>query len=132
MCMSDSIGDLITRIRNGQMAMKKTVDSPVSSQRLNLLRVLQNEGYIRGFSVIDGPDGHKAVRVELKYYDGDPVIKTIKRVSTPGRRVYSSINDLPLVRNGLGVNILSTSKGVMSDIEARKLSIGGEILCTVF
>lgn len=131
--VNDVVGDLITRIRNAQMVGKKTVDAPVSRMRERVLKVLLDEGYIRGYSVVDSADNlHKVIRIELKYYEGRPVIDTIKRISKPGRRVYSSISDLPLVKNGLGINILSTSKGVMSDVEARKLSIGGEVLCSVF
>ncbi len=133
MSIVDSISDLITRIRNAQMSNKKTVDSPMSRSREDLVKVLQSEGYIRGYSVVDCPEtGHKILRVELKYFEGKPVICEIKRVSKPGRRVYSSIKDLKLVKNGLGINILSTDRGVMSDVEARKLSLGGEVICTVF
>lgn len=133
MSVVDSISDLITRIRNGQMARKKTVDSPMSRAREDLLKVLQSEGYIRGYTIVDSEHhGYKILRIELKYFDGKPVICEIKRISKPGRRVYSSVKDLPLVRNGLGINILSTSKGVMSDVDARKQSIGGEIICSVF
>ncbi len=133
MSVVDSISDLITRIRNGQMARKKTVDSPLSRAREDLLKVLQSEGYIRGYTIVDGENhGYKVLRIELKYFEGKPVICEIKRISKPGRRVYSSVSDLPLVRNGLGINILSTSKGVMSDVDARKQSIGGEIICSVF
>lgn len=133
MSVVDSISDLITRIRNGQMARKKTVDSPMSRAREDLLKVLQSEGYIRGYTIVDSENhGYKILRIELKYFEGKPVICEIKRVSKPGRRVYSSVKDLPLVRNGLGINILSTSKGVMSDVDARKQSIGGEIICSVF
>ena len=132
MSVVDSISDLITRIRNGQMARKKTVDSPMSRAREDLLKVLVSEGYIRGYTVINSEKGYKVLRIELKYYEGKPVICEIKRISKPGRRVYTSIKDLPLVRNGLGVNILSTNKGVMSDVDARKQSIGGEIICSVF
>lgn len=133
MSVVDSISDLITRIRNGQMARKRTVDSPMSRARENLLKVLLSEGYIRGYEIIDAEGaGYKILRVELKYFEGKPVICEIKRISRPGRRVYSSVKDLPLVRNGLGINILSTNRGVMSDVDARKQSIGGEILCSVF
>lgn len=129
----DSISDLITRIRNAQMASKKTVDSPMSRSREDLVKVLESEGYIRGHSVLTcEKTGHKILRIELKYFEGKPVICDIKRISKPGRRVYSSIKDLPLVKNGLGINILSTNKGVMSDVEARKQSIGGEVICSVF
>lgn len=132
MSVVDSISDLITRIRNGQMARKKTVDSPMSRAREDLLKVLLSEGYIRGYTIVDGDKGYKVLRIELKYYEGKPVICEIKRISKPGRRVYTSIKDLPLVRNRLGINILSTNKGVMSDVDARKQSIGGEIICSVF
>lgn len=132
MSVVDSISDLITRIRNGQMARKKTVDSPMSRAREDLLKVLLSEGYIRGYTIVDDGKGFKVLRIELKYYEGKPVICEIKRISKPGRRVYTSIKDLPLVRNGLGINILSTNKGVMSDVDARKQSIGGEIICSVF
>lgn len=133
MSIVDSISDLITRIRNAQLARKKTVDSPMSRTREDVVKVLLSEGYIRNYSILDCPKtGCKILRIELKYFDGKPVIAEIKRVSTPGRRVYSSIKDLPLVKNGLGINILSTNKGVMSDVEARKLSVGGEVICTVF
>lgn len=133
MSVVDSISDLITRIRNAQMANKKVVDSPMSRSREDLVKVLQNEGYVRGYSVVDDDAaGHKVLRVELKYFDGKPVICEIRRISKPGRRVYSSIKELLFVKNGLGINILSTSKGVMSDAEARKLSVGGEVICTVF
>lgn len=133
MSVVDSISDLITRIRNGQMARKKTVDSPMSRAREDLLKVLLDEGYIRGYTVVnDEKTGYKILRIELKYFEGKPVICEIKRISKPGRRVYTSIKDLPLVRNGLGINILSTNKGVMSDVDARKQSVGGEIICSVF
>ena len=133
MSMVDSLSDLITRIRNAQMVGKKTVDSPLSSERCGVLKVLLDEGYIRGYSVIDSQgDNFKKIRIELKYNDNSPVIVEIKRISKPGRRVYSSIKDLPLIKNGLGINILSTNKGVLSDIEARKLSVGGEVICSVF
>ena len=133
MSVVDSISDLITRIRNAQMARKKTVDSPMSRAREDLLKVLLSEGYIRGYTIIDGENvGYKILRVELKYFEGKPVICEIKRISKPGRRVYSSVKDIPMVKNGLGINILSTNKGVMSDVEAKKQSIGGEIICSVF
>lgn len=133
MSIVDSISDLVTRIRNAQMAFKKTVDSPMSRAREDLLKVLLNEGYIRGYSIVDcEKTKHKILRIELKYFEGNPVISEIKRVSKPGRRVYSSIKNLPFVKNGLGINILSTDKGIMSDTDARKLSVGGEIICSVF
>ena len=133
MSIVDSISDLVTRIRNAQMAFKKTVDSPMSRTREDLVKVLLNEGYIRGYSVVEcEKTKHKILRIELKYFEGNPVISEIKRISKPGRRVYSSIKDLSFVKNGLGINILSTDRGIMSDTEARKQSIGGEIICSVF
>ncbi|MDR1234381.1 MAG: 30S ribosomal protein S8 [Holosporales bacterium] len=133
MSIVDSISDLITRIRNAQMAQKRTVDSPMSRGREDVLKVLLNEGYIRGYSILDCPEtGFKKLHIELKYFEGKPVIYEIKRISKPGRRVYSSIKDLPFIKNGLGINILSTNRGVMSDVEARKCSIGGEVICSVF
>lgn len=133
MSIVDSISDLVTRIRNAQMAFKKTVDSPMSRTREDLVKVLLNEGYVRGYSVVEcEKTKHKILRIELKYFEGNPVISEIKRISKPGRRVYSSIKDLPFVKNGLGINILSTDRGIMSDTEARKQSIGGEIICSVF
>ncbi|MEL6284947.1 MAG: 30S ribosomal protein S8 [Pseudomonadota bacterium] len=131
MQLSDPIGDMITRIRNAQMRGMNRVVTPASKMRLRVLKVLQSEGYIRGFTEVE-KDGHKDIEIELKYYDGSPVISEIKRISKPGRRVYSSVTDLPLVSNGLGINILSTSKGVMSDQTARQENVGGEILCRVF
>jgi small subunit ribosomal protein S8 len=130
MMMNDPIGDLLTRIRNAQQRGRSTVSSPASKLRARVLDVLEREGYIRGYSEIE-KDGRKELDIELKYYDGAPVISEIRRISKPGRRVYSSVNDLPLVRNGLGVSILSTPKGVMSDNEARSQNVGGEILCRV-
>ena len=131
MALSDPLGDLLTRIRNGQRAGKPAVTSPASRLRANVLEVLKKEGYIRGYSRQEA--GAKAeLTVELKYYEGEPVIRAISRVSTPGRRVYSSIKDLSRVRNGLGISILSTPRGVMSDGEARAANVGGEILCRVF
>jgi small subunit ribosomal protein S8 len=131
MSLSDPLGDLLTRIRNGQRAGMPAVNSPASRLRANVLEVLKKEGYIRGYSRQEA--GTKAeLTVELKYYEGEPVIKAISRVSTPGRRVYSSIKDLSRVRNGLGISILSTPRGVMSDGEARAANVGGEVLCRVF
>jgi small subunit ribosomal protein S8 len=130
MQMNDPIGDLLTRIRNAQRRGKSTVQSPASKLRVHLLEVLQREGYIRGFTEVE-KEGRKELDIELKYYDGAPVISEIRRISKPGRRVYSAVRDLPLVRNGLGVSILSTPKGVMSDNEARTQNVGGEILCRV-
>ena len=132
MAMTDPVGDLLTRIRNGQAARLDSVTVPASRIRSNVLDVLQREGYIRGWFEEELRPGIKELRVELKYDNGRPVIKDIKRVSTPGRRVYSSVKDLPTVANGLGVAILSTPKGVMSDSRARSENVGGEILCNVF
>lgn len=132
MSLSDPLGDLLTRIRNGQRAGKVTVDSPASKLRSNVLEVLKREGFIRGYETFEERPGVRGIRVELKYHDGQPVIRRIDRVSTPGRRVYSKIKDLPRYYNGLGVKILSTPRGVMSDAEARAANVGGEILCEVF
>jgi small subunit ribosomal protein S8 len=132
MTMSDPLGDMLTRIRNGQRARKGSVTSPASKVRASVLDVLQREGYIRGFSKIDIRPGVAEFSIELKYLDGEPVIKEINRVSKPGRRIYSKISDLPKVYNGLGIAILSTPRGVMSDGEARAANVGGEVLCRVF
>ena len=132
MSMSDTLGDMLTRIRNGQTANKSVVDAPASRFRANVLDVLKREGYIRNFSQVEKRPGINEFKIELKYYDGKPVISEIKRVSTPGRRVYSSIDDLPKTYNGLGISILSTPRGVMSDNEARAAHVGGEVLCQVF
>ena len=130
MAMTDPLGDMLTRIRNGQRAKKDSVLSPASKLRANVLEVLQREGYIRGFTEVE-KDGRRELDIELKYYDGAPVISEIRRISKPGRRVYSAVRDLPLVRNGLGISVLSTPKGVMSDAEARTQNGGGEIFCRV-
>ena len=132
MSMSDTLGDMLTRIRNGQSAKKSVVDAPASRFRGNVLDVLKREGYIRNYSQIEKRPGINEFKIELKYYDGKPVISEIKRVSTPGRRIYSGIKDLPKVYNGLGISIISTPRGVMSDNEARAAQIGGEVLCQVF
>ena len=131
MAISDPLGDMLTRIRNAQMRGMDKVVTPASKLRARVLEVLQGEVYIRGYAEIE-KDGHKHIEIELKYFDGTPVISEIRRVSKPGRRVYSSKSDIPLVRNGLGISILSTSKGVMSDNTARNENVGGEILCRVF
>lgn len=131
MAISDPLGDMLTRIRNAQMRGMDKVITPASKLRARVLDVLQGEGYIRGYAEIE-KDGHKHIEIELKYFDGAPVIAEIRRISKPGRRVYSSQSDIPLVRNGLGISILSTSKGVMSDNTARNENVGGEILCRVF
>ena len=127
MSLSDPLGDMLTRIRNGQHAGHSAVRSPLSKLRQNVLEVLQREGYIRGYSATDAE-----LNIELKYFEGEPVIKEIARVSKPGRRVYSKVSELPRMFNGLGISILSTPQGVMSDNEARAANVGGEILCRVF
>jgi small subunit ribosomal protein S8 len=132
MALSDPLGDMLTRIRNGQRAKMSTVSSPASKLRTNVLEVLKREGYIRGYSTAEVKPGITNISIELKYNEGEPVIKQIDRVSTPGRRVYSKISDLPRVFNGLGISILSTPRGVMSDHEARAANVGGEVLCKVF
>lgn len=130
MSMTDPLGDMITRIRNGQSARLPAVLTPASKFRVNVLEVLAREGYIRGYERIE-EEGHAALRIELKYHEGEPVIRAIKRVSKPGRRVYSGIADLGQICNGLGIAILSTPKGVLSDSEARSQNVGGEVLCNV-
>lgn len=130
--MTDPLGDMLTRIRNGQMARKAKVTAPASRLRANVLEVLKREGYIRGYSQADQRAGVSELTIELKYHEGTPVIREISRVSKPGRRVYSRIKDLPKVSNGLGISILSTPRGVMSDAEARAANVGGEVLCQVF
>jgi small subunit ribosomal protein S8 len=130
--MTDPIADMLTRIRNGQQARKETIQSPASKIRANVLEVLQREGYIRGFSREEIRPGVAELKIELKYVDGEPVIREITRVSKPGRRIYSRVADLPRIYNGLGIAILSTPRGVMSDNEARAANLGGEILCRVF
>ncbi|MGR3435759.1 MAG: 30S ribosomal protein S8 [Shimia sp.] len=130
--MNDPIGDMLTRIRNAQLRGKSTVETPASKARTRVLEVLADEGYIRGFEPTTGKDGHPAIEISLKYYEGTPVIRELKRVSKPGRRVYLGVDDIPQVRQGLGVSIVSTSKGVMSDASARQHNVGGEVLCTVF
>ncbi len=131
MSLSDPMGDMLTRIRNGQIRKKNCVNMPASRFRENVLEVLQREGYIRGYEKISA-ENKPEFKIELKYLEGEPVIKKISRVSTPGRRVYSKIKDLPRNFDGLGISILSTSKGVMSDNEARQENVGGEILCKIF
>jgi small subunit ribosomal protein S8 len=132
MSMTDPLGDMLTRIRNAQRAHKSSVAAPASKIRANVLEVLKREGYIRGFTREDVRPGVAELKIELKYVDGEPVIREISRVSKPGRRIYSKINDLPRVYNGLGIAILSTPRGVMSDNEARAANVGGEVLCRVF
>ena len=130
--MNDPIGDMLTRIRNAGARGKHEVLTPASKLRVRVLDVLRDEGYIRGYTEVTGENGHPALRIELKYHEGAPVIREIKRVSKPGRRVYSGVKDLPSVRQGLGVSIVSTPRGVMSDAHARAANVGGEVLCTVF
>jgi len=130
--MTDPVGDLLTRIRNGQRANKATITTPASKLRENLLTVLEREGYIRGFERYSVRDGIDELKVELKYNEGEPVITKIERISKPGRRVYAKIADLQKVYNGLGISILSTPRGVMSDAEAHTANVGGEVLCQVF
>lgn len=132
MFISDPIGDLLTRIRNGQSARLVSVHSPASKLRANVLEVLKREGYIRDYSVSQKEAGKSEMTIELKYSEGQPVIREIKRVSKPGRRVYTQVKDVPRVYNGLGISILSTPRGVLSDKEAREANVGGEILCRVF
>ena len=132
MSLSDPLGDMLTRIRNGQNARKSVVSSPASRFRSNVLEVLKREGYIRNYLSVDIRPGLKELQIELKYHEGQPVISEIKRVSRPGRRVYYGIRDLPRVYNGLGIAILSTPRGVLSDNEARTAKVGGEVLCHVF
>ena len=131
MSMNDPLGDLLSRIRNAQMRNKSKVTSPNSRLRESVLGVLKNEGYIRGYTVMER-DGRSEIEIELKYFDGEPVIREIERVSKPGRRVYTSVRNMPRINHGLGVTIVSTPKGVMADHDARDANVGGEILCTVF
>ena len=131
MALTDPLGDMLTRIRNGQRAKKDSVLSPASKLRARVLEVLQREGYIRGFSE-DATGQHPALRIELKYFEGEPAIKHVARVSKPGRRVYSGSSELPVIRNGLGITIVSTPRGVLSDAEARAANVGGEVLAEVF
>jgi len=132
MSVNDPVGDMLTRIRNSSLRGKSTVRTPASKLRGWVLDVLQSEGYIRGYEPATGANGHAELVISLKYFDGQPVIKELKRVSTPGRRVYAGVKDIPQVRQGLGIAIVSTPKGVMSDAQARTDNVGGEVLCTVF
>lgn len=132
MTMSDTIGDMLTRIRNGQRAMKSQVACPASNEREGVLDVLQSEGFIRGYSRAEVRKGVEELTIELKYYEGAPVIREVARVSRPGRRVYTSVKAMPRTYGGLGIQILSTSKGILSDSAAREANVGGEILCEVF
>ncbi len=130
--MNDPLGDMLTRIRNAQMRRKNKVTTPGSRLRANVLDVLRTEGYIRDYSSTDFGNGRTEFEIELKYYEGEPVIRTIERVSKPGRRVYSAVSNMPRVANGLGITIISTPKGVMADHTAREQNVGGEVLCRVF
>ena len=132
MAVTDPLGDMLTRIRNAQMRGKSKISTPASRLREHVLDVLKDEGYIRGYATIEKDGVKPEIEIELKYYEGQPVIRQIKRISKPGRRVYSAVRDLPRVRNGLGIAILSTPKGVMSDASARTENVGGEVLCHVF
>ena len=130
MSMTDPLGDMLTRIRNAQMRRKSKVSTPGSRLRSNVLDVLKDEGFIRGYSTTEFGNGR--TEIELKYFEGAPVIKTIERVSKPGRRVYAAVDAMPRVANGLGITIVSTPKGVMADHAAREANVGGEVLCKVF
>jgi small subunit ribosomal protein S8 len=132
MAINDPLGDMLTRIRNGQRARKGAVVAPASRLRAHVLDVLMREGYIRGFNEYEVRTGVREVKIELKYHEGEPVIREIRRVSRPGRRIYSKIKELPRAYSGLGISILSTPRGVMSDAEARTANVGGEVLCQVF
>ena len=132
MAMTDPLGDMLTRIRNGQSAKKDSVLTPASRLRASVLDVLQREGYIRGYSKEDTAGPQANIRIELKYFEGQPAIQHVSRVSKPGRRVYAGATELPRVKNGLGITIVSTPKGVLSDAEARAENVGGEVLCQVF
>src|SRR5580765_8325567 len=132
MQVNDPVGDLIARINNAQMRKKPKVITPGSRLRVSVLDVLKNEGFIRGYAAVEHKDGRRELEIELKYFEGEPVIREISRVSKPGRRVYVAVRNLPRVNNGLGVSILSTPKGVMADHDAREANVGGEIICTVF
>ena len=130
--VNDPVGDMLTRIRNAMMRKRSTVSTPASKLRARVLDVLQSEGYIRGYTQTDHGNGKSEIEIELKYAEGSPVIREITRVSKPGRRVYSSVRNIPYVANGLGISILSTPQGVMADHEARERNVGGEVLCQIF
>ncbi len=132
MSMNDPLGDMLTRIRNAQLRGKTSVRSPASKLRAWVLDVLADEGYIRGYERVTSREGHAELEIALKYSSGEPAIRELKRISTPGRRVYSGVKDIPSVRNGLGVSVVSTPKGVMSDAAARAANVGGEVLCRVY
>ena len=132
MTVNDPLGDMLTRIRNAQMRGKPTVRTPASKLRRWVLDVLASEGYIRGYEAAESKSGHPEIEISLKYFEGSPAIRELKRVSKPGRRVYSGVRNLPSVRQGLGIAIVSTAQGIMSDADARGKNVGGEVLCTVF
>jgi small subunit ribosomal protein S8 len=132
MAVNDPIGDMIARIRNAQLRNKSKVSMPGSKLRERVLEVLKSEGFIRGYAAVAHASGRSELEIELKYFEGEPVIREIERISKPGRRVYASVKNLPRINNGLGVAILSTPKGVMADHDARDANVGGEIICTVF
>jgi small subunit ribosomal protein S8 len=132
MNLNDPLGDMLARIRNASMRGKPTVRTPASKIRRWVLDVLKDEGYIRGYEEVTTDAGHKEIEISLKYYDGQPVIRKLRRISTPGRRVYTGVKEMPSIRQGLGVAIVSTPRGVMSDAQARTANVGGEVLCTVF
>jgi small subunit ribosomal protein S8 len=132
MSTNDPLSDLIARINNAQMRKKPKITTPGSRLRVSVLDVLKNEGYIRGYATVEHKDGRSELEIELKYAEGQPVIREMSRVSKPGRRVYVAVRNLPRINNGLGVAILSTPKGVMADHDARDANVGGEVLCTVF
>jgi len=132
MQVNDPVGDLIARINNAQMRKKPKISTPGSRLRVSVLEVLKNEGFIRGYTSVDHSDGRSEIEVELKYFDGQPVIRSVQRVSKPGRRVYASVDAMPRVADGLGITIVSTPQGVMADHEARERNVGGEVLCKVF
>ncbi len=132
MAMTDPVGDLLARIRNGQLRGLSTIKSPNSRLRVSVLDVLKEEGFIRGYTEVELQSGKREIEIELKYHEGQPVIRELKRVSTPGRRVYTSVKDLKPHRQGLGVSIVSTPQGVMTDTHAREKNVGGEVLCQVF
>ena len=132
MQVNDPIGDLIARINNAQMRKKSKVSTPGSRLRARVLDVLKSEGFIRDYATVEHTDGRSELEIELKYFDGEPVIREIERVSKPGRRVYASVKNLPRVNNGLGISVLSTPKGIMADHDAREANVGGEVLFTVF
>ena len=132
MTFTDPIGDMFSRIRNGQLRLLNSVEIPSSNFRKNILEILKSEGYIKDYFIEKTENNKTSLKVSLKYYEGDPVIKEIKRISKPGRRVYSGVERIPFIHNGLGISIISTSQGVMSDSDAREKKIGGEIICKVF